>query len=139
MSSPHTVKGFTDDLSVFSSSISEHHSLLSDLSTYSQNLISHSDPVSVISVIFDGNKMNYKTTFSLANGSTRNITAAPTKILGKLIAGSFSLTKLTAGTKLDSKIISAIQRLDDRPIRGEFKSMDMEKLSCSLTPLHVDG
>ena len=24
-------------------------------------------------------------------------------------------------TKLDSKIISAIQRLDDRPIRGEFK------------------
>ena len=83
--------------------------------------------------------MDHKTTFSLANGSTRNITEALTKILGKLIAGSFSSTKQTAPTKLDSKIISGIQRLDDRPIRGEFKSMDMEKLSCSLTPLHVDG
>ena len=51
--------------------------------------------------------MDHKTTFSLANGSTCNITEAPTKILGKLIAGPFSLTKQTAATKLDSKIISA--------------------------------
>ena len=58
---------------------------------------------------------------SLANGWTHNIPEAPTKILGKLIVGSFSLTKQTVATKLDSKIISAMQCLNDRPIRGEFK------------------
>ena len=115
------MKGFADDLSVFSSNISEHHSPLSDLSTYSQNLDLTLRPDKCISVIFDGNKMDHKTTFSSANGSTRNIAEAPTKILGKLIAGSSSLTKQTVATKLDSKIISAMQRLDDRPIRGEFK------------------
>ena len=59
--------------------------------------------------------------FLFNNESTRNIAEAPTKILGKLIAGSSSLTKQTVPTMLDSKIISAMQRLDDRPIRGEFK------------------
>ena len=65
--------------------------------------------------------MDHKTTFLLANGSTRNIAEAPTKILGKLIAGSSSLTKQTVATKLDLKIISAMQRLDDRPFHGKFK------------------
>ena len=100
------MKGFADDLSVFLSNISEHQSLLSDLSTYSQNLDLTLRPDKSISVIFDGNKMDHKTTFSSANGSTRNIAEAPTKILGKLIAGSSSLTKQTVATKLDSKIIS---------------------------------
>ena len=55
LSSLHTVKGFTDYLSVSSSNISEHHSLLSDLSTYSQNLDLTHRPDKCISVIFDGN------------------------------------------------------------------------------------
>jgi len=113
------VKGFADDLSVFSSNISEHQSLSFDLSTYSQDLDLTLRLDKCISVIFNGNKMDHKITFYLANGSTCKIAEARTKILGKLIAGSS--TKQTVATKLDSKIISAIQRLDDRPIRGEFK------------------
>ena len=101
------MKGFADDLSVFSSNISEHQSLLSDLSTYSQDLDLTLRPDKCISVIFNGNKMDHKITFSLANGSTCNIGKAPTKILGKMTAGSSSLTKQTVATKLDSKIISA--------------------------------
>ena len=139
LSCPHTVKGFADDLLVFSSNISEHQSLLSDLSTYSQDLDLTLRPDKCISVIFNGNKMDHNITFSLANGSTRNIAEAPTKILGKLIAGSSSLTKQTVATKLDSKITSAIQRLDDNPIRGEFKVWIWKNQSCSLTPFIVDG
>ena len=56
LSSPHTVKGFADDLSVFSSNISEHQSLLSDLSTYSQDLDLTLRLDTCISVIFTGNK-----------------------------------------------------------------------------------
>ena len=66
LSSPHTVKGFADDLSVFSSNISEHQSLLSDLSTYSQDLDLILRPDKCVSVIFNGNKMDHKITFSLA-------------------------------------------------------------------------
>ena len=106
LSSPHTVKGFARCFRPTSVNISEHQSLLSDLSTYSQNLDLTLRPDKCISVIFDGSKMDHRTTFSLANGSTRNIAEAPTKILGKLIAGSSSLTKQTVATKLDSKIIS---------------------------------
>ena len=121
LSSPHTVKRFANDLSVFSSNISDHQSLLSDLSIYSQNLDLTLRPDKCISVIFDGKKMDHKTIFSLVNGSTRNIADASTKILGKLVAGSFSSTKQALAAKLDKKIISTMQRLDDRAIRGEFK------------------
>ena len=93
LSSPHTVKGFADDLSVFSSNINEHQSLSFDFSTSSQDLDLTLRPDKCISVIFNGNKMDHKITFSLANGSTRKIAEARTKILGKLIAGSSSLTK----------------------------------------------
>ena len=121
LSSPHTVKGFADDLSVFSFSISDHQSLLSDLTNYSQDLDLSLRPDKCISLIFDGKKMDSKTTFPLAMGSTRNIADAPAKILGKLVTGSSSLTKQALAASLDKKIISTMQRLDDRPIRGEFK------------------
>ena len=121
LSSPHTVKGFADDLSVFSSKISDHQSLLTELSSYCQDLDLTLRPDKCISVIFDGKKMNHNTTFSLFNGSTRNIAEVPTKILGKIMTGSNTLTKRALTAKLESKVISVMQRLDTRPIRGEFK------------------
>ena len=77
---------------------SRHQSLLSNLSTYSKDLDLTFRLDKCISVIFNGNKMDHKITFSLGNGLTRNIAEAPTKILGKLIAGSSSLTKQTVAT-----------------------------------------
>ena len=58
-------------------------------------------------------------------------------VLGKLIAGS-SL-KQTVATKLDSKIISAICSVwmtDQFVVNSKY---GYGKLSCSLTPVHVDG
>ena len=65
--------------------------------------------------------MDHKTTFSLANGSTRNIADAPTKILGKFLSKSHSSAKKALASKLDNEVIAAMKRIDDRPIRGEFK------------------
>ena len=59
--------------------------------------------------------------FSLRRGSTRNIADAPTKILGRLVAISASKTKNTASSKLEKKVLSALQRIDDRAIRGKYK------------------
>ena len=57
-------------------------------SIYAQNLDLPLRLDKCISVIFHGNKMDQRTTFSLSNGSTHNIKEAPAKILGKLFAGS---------------------------------------------------
>ena len=59
--------------------------------------------------------------FSLRRGSTRNIADAPTKILGRLLAISASKTKNTASSKLEKKVLSALQRIDDHAIRGKYK------------------
>ena len=66
LSSPHTAKAFTDDLSVFSSNISNHQSLLLDLSNDSRELDLTLRPDKCISLVFDGKRMESKTTFSLA-------------------------------------------------------------------------
>ena len=65
--------------------------------------------------------MDTKTTFPLSNGSTRNIAKAPTKILGRLVAVSPSESKHHAAKKLEKTILLAMQRIHERPIRGEFK------------------
>ena len=106
--SPHTVKAFADHLSVFYSTLSDHLSLLPDLSTFSRDLDLTFRPDKCISMIFDGKKMDHKTTFSLGNGSTCNIADSPTKILGKVVAGSYSSAKKAMATKLDTKITSVM-------------------------------
>ena len=65
--------------------------------------------------------MNHTTTFSLRNGSTRNIADTPTKLLGRLIAVSTSKTKNAATSEFENKILSALKRIDEHPIRGEYK------------------
>ena len=78
-------------------------------------------PEKCVSIVFNGSKMDHTTTFSLRNGSTRNIADAPTKLLGKLIAVSTSKTKNAATSELENRILSALKRIDERPIRGEYK------------------
>ena len=79
--SSHTAKAFADYLSVFSSNISNHQSLLTDLSKYSQVLDLTLRPDKCISVVLDGKRMDCKKSFSPANGFTRTITAPQPKSL----------------------------------------------------------
>ena len=80
--------------------------------------------------------MDHKTTFPLLNGSTRNVADNPTKILGHTVAISQTLTSKSCVSKVKTKVLSAVQRIDDRPIRGE---LDVEELSRSLLSLPSNG
>lgn len=64
--------------------------------------------------------MNHTITFPPRKGSTRNITDAPTKILGRLVAISANKTKKAASSKFKKKVLSTLQRIDQCPIRGEY-------------------
>jgi len=102
-SSEHSAKAFADDLSVFSSSPEDHQSLLSTIDEKCSDLNLTLKPEKCISTVFNSSKMNHTTSFSLSNGSTRNIADAPTKLLGKFIAVSTSKTKKVATAKLHCK------------------------------------
>ena len=65
--------------------------------------------------------MDHSITFSLRNGSTRNIADAPMKLLGTLIAVSANKTKNAESTKLECNILSTVKNIDERPIWGEYK------------------
>ena len=81
--------------------------------------------------------MDHKATFSLKNGSTRNIGDAPTKILGKFVAISAREAKSAASSKFEKKVL---QRVDERPIRGEFKVWIWKNyLNYPLPTLPPDG
>ena len=120
-SSSHSAKAFADDLSVFSSSPEDHQSLLLTSDGKCSDLNLTLKPEKCVSSVFNGSKLDHTTTFSLRNGSTRNIADTPTKLLGRLIAVSTSKTKNAATSELENKILSALKRIDECPIRGEYK------------------
>ena len=120
-SSSHSATAFADDLSVFSSSSEDHQSLLLTIDNKCSDLDSTLKPEKCVSIVFNGSKMDHTTTFSLRNGSTHDIADTPTKLLGRLIAVSTSKTKNAATSELENKILFALKRIDERPIRGEYK------------------
>ena len=63
--------------------------------------------------------MGHTMTFSLKNGSTRNISDTPTKSLGRLIA-STSKTKNAATSELENRILSALKRLINAQIEANI-------------------
>ena len=117
-STQHSAKAFADDLSVFSSSIKDHHSLLLAIDDKCSDLDLTLKPEKCVSIVFNGVKMDHTMSFPLKNGPTRNIANVPTKVLGKLMAVSTSQTKSAASSKLEKR---AIKKIDERPIRGEYK------------------
>ena len=66
-------------------------------------------PDKCVSIVFDSKKMDHMTTFSLANASTHNIAEVLTRNIGKVFAGSYSLTKQVLAAKLESNITSSMQ------------------------------
>ena len=79
-------------------------------------------PEKCVSYPFNGEKICSRTTFSLQDGSTRNISSAPTKFLGQTIGVGEQVTRSSAAKKLTNKIYSILDNLGKRPIRGEYKA-----------------
>ena len=120
LSTPRSVKGYADDLTVISSNI-EHHRL--SLNIISQRADLTLKPEKCISITFDGEKIDKKSTIPIGNDFTRNIAESPWNVLGHLIADSPSQSKKASAKKLEiNSYITAVKEIDKRPIRGEFKS-----------------
>ena len=122
LSSPHSVKGFADDLTVISSNIADHSAALLEIEKKAADLDLSLRPDKCVSVIYDGNRIDPKSRISLMDGSTRNISEAPSKILGHLLAVTLSHSRVTSAKKLESKLLTAVTNIDHRPIRGEYKT-----------------
>ena len=52
-------------------------------------------------------------------GSTRNIADAPTKLLGRLVVVSTNNAKNVATSEFENKIVSALEKIDERPFIAE--------------------
>ena len=111
-SSCHSVKGYADDLTVLSTSKEDHQSALMEIDFKCHDLGLQLKPEKICS----------HTTFSLQDGSTRNISSAPTKFLGQTIGVGEQVTRSSAAKKLTNKVYSILDNLDKRPIRGEYKA-----------------
>ena len=120
-SSPHRVKGFADDLTVFSSSKEEHESTLSDVDSKCKDLDLTIRADKCVSMVFDGNEVKKKATFRVGDGVTRNITDGATKFLGSVLAASQQGTKTQAGKILLEAFSEKLSNLDKAQIRGEYK------------------
>ena len=63
-----------------------------------------------------------KSTISIGNDFTQNIVESPWNVLGHLIADSPSQSKKGSAKKLENKLLTAVEEINKRPIRGEYKS-----------------
>ena len=73
------------------------------------------------------NKLQYP-----SNGHTRNIAEGPSSILGHVIGSTTLKSRAASAKKLESKLLSAIKRNDERPIRGEYKIWILKNYVASL-------
>ena len=76
-SKTHKVKGYADDLSVFSSSMKDHAAALQTIDKHCSDLDQRLKPSKCVSFIYDGKKVLRNLTFPLKEGSTKNIVLVP--------------------------------------------------------------
>ena len=114
----HTVKAYADYITIISSSLDDHKSCLSEISSKAADLDFTLKPEKCSSILFDGKKLIK----SLLSGHTQDIATSSWKILGHLISPSQSQQKKMSNKKLESILLSSIQAIDQRPIRGEYKA-----------------
>ena len=113
-SAPHTVKGFADDITVISSSISAHTSALQEIDQRASRLDLVLKVQKCLSYLMG--KVLTKKTVALSSGSTYNISEAPWKVVEHLIATTPTGSRNTSAKTLKSKLLFSIQNIDSRPI-----------------------
>jgi len=79
-------------------------------------------PDKCVSYVFNGQKICSGTTFKFQQGSTKNITSAPSKFLGQTLGANSRSTRSLSSKKITEKVYSALYQIDQRPIRGEYKA-----------------
>ena len=99
LSTSHKVKGFTDDISVFSNSAADHAVALRTIDRHCSDLDLTLKPAKCISLVFNGKKM-LTTTFPLGSGHTRSITSGHTRFLGGTLGHNSSVTSRECGKDL---------------------------------------
>ena len=107
LSTPHSVKGYADDLTVISSNIEHHHLSLNIISQRASELDLTLKPEKCI---FDGEKIDKTSTIPIGNDFTRNIVESPWKVLGHLITDSPSQSKKASAKKLENKLLTAVMK-----------------------------
>ena len=95
----HSLKGYADDITLLSSDIDVHKSVLQSLDIRAADIGLCFKPSKCISFLFDGFKLLLQG-IPLSKGSTRSITEGQTKFLGKLIDVSLSATKKASGKRM---------------------------------------
>lgn len=117
-----TLKGFADDMTVISPNISAHSSALKIIDQKASSLDLVLKPEKCVSFLYDGKDIDKRSTFSLSHGSTRNISVAPWKVLGHILAISPTGSRKASAKRLEDKLLAAVKNIANRPIRGEFKA-----------------
>ena len=119
--SPRSILAYADDTTILSASPSAHQQALTQVNSKCLDLGLEIRPDKCVSFVFDGKKANKKKVFTIHQGSTRNISSAPTKFLGKTIGANPTITKTHAGKRITEKLYSTLHNIDQCPIRGEYK------------------
>ena len=120
-SNEHKVKAFADDLTLISSDIAAHQADLLSLDSACLELGLEIRPDKCTSLHFTGKKMSTTVTVQLNKGKTSPLSAFPISFLGCTLAISPSETKSASSAKLLKRFSTCLQKIDQRPIRGEFK------------------
>ena len=116
-SNPYSVLGYCDNITMLSSSPDAHQAALSDVDRKCTDLGLQVRPDKCVSYIFDGKRTRNRTIFNLQQGTTHNITSAPTKLLGQTIGANAQTTKSLSAKKITEKVYKALDKIDKRPIQ----------------------
>ena len=133
----HKVKAFADDLTIINSNKVDHQKALLRINSACSDLGLSLKPPKCVSLSIENGTVSPKANFSLTNGTTRSLSEAPTKFLGHTIAASEALTKRAASSSLKSIITEGLQKIDDRPIRGEMKVWILRHYLIPSTHFHL--
>lgn len=120
-SSDHKVKAFADDLTVISSDPAAHQAELLSLDSACLDLGLEIRPDKCTSLHFTGKKMCNKYMVQLMNGQTKPLSEGSIRFLGCAIAISSTETRSTATSKFLKRMTTCLEKIDERPIRGEYK------------------
>ena len=121
MSAWHKVKGFADDLTVISRSLSSRQRVLETVVTKCMALDLHVRPNKCLSILYNGKKWLDDSSVQLLPGRTNSIRTAPTKFLGRHIGQNRSTTRQATSSRLLKTASKALDEIDKQPIRGEYK------------------
>ena len=120
-SSEHKIKCFADDLTLISSDKEDHRNALSrsDLYASDLDLAIRADKCYILSL--KGLKQDKNFSVALVSGKITPISKAGTKFLGKYIAYTPKPTTTLCNNSISSKFKVAMEKIDPKHIRGEFK------------------